>query len=71
VGWWATAGVSRHPDRQGYAAAIGELAQLNAKVLSAAARLKSVTIEALLAKSDLEVGIEAVAIDWAGPGVEA
>jgi hypothetical protein len=54
-----------------YAAAIGELAQLNAKVLSAAARLKSVTIEALLAKSDLEVGIEAVAIDWAGPGVEA
>jgi hypothetical protein len=40
-------------------------------VLSAAARLKSVTIEALLAKSDLEVGIEAVAIDWAGPGVEA
>ena len=34
-----------------YAAAIGELARLNAKVLSAAARLKPVTIEALLAKS--------------------
>jgi hypothetical protein len=37
-------------------------------VLSAAERLKLVTIEALLAKSDLEVGIEAVARDSAGPG---
>lgn len=54
-----------------YEAAIGELARLNVEVLSAAARLRPVIIEALLAKSDLEVGIEAVARDWAGPGFGA
>ena len=55
----------------GYEAAIGELARLNAEVLSAAERLRPVTIEALLAKSDLEVEIEAVARGRAGPGFGA
>ena len=35
-------------------------AWLNAEVLAAAEQLKTVTIEALLAKSDLEIGIEAL-----------
>ena len=43
-----------------YEAAIGELRRLNAEVLAAAEQLKTVTIEALLAKSDLEIGIEAL-----------
>ena len=50
---------------------IDELARLNAEVLAAAERLKPVTIEALLVKSDLEVGIEAVVRGWAGPGFGA
>jgi hypothetical protein len=54
-----------------YEAAIGELRRVNAEVLAAAERLRSVTIEALLAKSDLDVGIEAVARGWAGPGFGA
>lgn len=45
---------------QEYEAAIGELRRLNAEVLAAAEQLKPLTIEALLAKSDLEVGIEAL-----------
>ena len=45
---------------QEYEAAIGELRRLNAEVLAAAEQLKPVTIEALLARSDLEVGIEAL-----------
>ena len=45
---------------QEYEAAIGELRRLNAEVLAAAQQLKPLTIEALLAKSDLEVGIEAL-----------
>jgi hypothetical protein len=47
-----------------YEAAIGELRRLNAEVLTAAEQLKLVTIEALLARSDLEVGIEALLRDW-------
>jgi hypothetical protein len=43
-----------------YEAAIGELRRLNAEVLAAAEQLKPVTIEALLARSDLEAGIEAL-----------
>jgi hypothetical protein len=43
-----------------YEAAIGELRRLNAEVLAAAGQLKPVTIEALLARFDLEVGIEAL-----------
>lgn len=54
-----------------YEAVIDELARLNAEVLAAAERLKPVTIEALLVKSDLEVGIEAVVRGWAGPGFGA
>ena len=45
---------------QEYEAAIGDLRRLNAEVLAAAEQLKPLTIEALLAKSDLEVGIEAL-----------
>ena len=45
---------------QEYEAAIGELRRLNAEVLAAAEQLKPVTIEALLARSDLEAGIEAL-----------
>src|SRR5664279_3649276 len=54
-----------------YEAVIDELARLNAEVLAAAELLKPVTIEALLVKSDLEVGIEAVVRGWAGPGFGA
>src|SRR5664280_2562037 len=54
-----------------YVAVIDELARLNVEVLAAAERLKPVTIEALLVKSDLEVGIEAVVRGWAGPGFGA
>ncbi len=43
---------------QEYEAAIGELRWLNAEVLAAAGQLRPVTIEALLARSDLEVGLE-------------
>lgn len=43
-----------------YEAAIGELRRLNAQVLAVAEQLGPLTIEALLAKSDLEVGIEAI-----------
>jgi hypothetical protein len=41
-------------------AAIRELRRLNAEGLAAAEQLKPVTIEALLARSGLEVGIEAL-----------
>jgi hypothetical protein len=51
-----------------YEAAIGELRRLNAEVLAGAEQLKPVTIEALLAKSDLEVGIEALLRGWSGTG---
>jgi len=50
-----------------YEAAIGELRRVNAEVLAAATRLEPVTIEALLAKSDLQVGIEAVLGGWPVP----
>jgi len=54
-----------------YEAAIGELRRLNAEVLAAAGQLKPVTIEALLARSDLEVGIEALPRGWSGTGLGA
>jgi hypothetical protein len=54
-----------------YEAAIGELRRLNAKVLAAAGQLKPVTIEALLARSDLEVGIEALLRGWPGTGLSS
>ena len=49
-----------------YEAAIGELRRLNAEVLAAAEQLKPVTIEALLARSDLEAGIKALLRGWPG-----
>jgi hypothetical protein len=51
--------------------AIGELRRLNAEVLAAAGQLKPVTIEALLARSDLEVGIESLLRSWSGTGLGA
>ena len=54
-----------------YEAAIGELRRLNAEVLAAAEQLKPVTIEALLAKSDLEAGIEALLLGWPGTGLSS
>jgi hypothetical protein len=50
-----------------YEAATGELRRLDAEVL-AAEQLKPVTIEALLARSDLEAGIEALLRGWPGTG---
>lgn len=43
-----------------YEEAIAETRRLNDEVLAAAERLKPATIEALLARSDLEVGIDAL-----------
>jgi hypothetical protein len=57
--------------RREYEAAIGELRRLNAEVLAAAEQLKPVTIEALPARSDLEVGIEALLRGWPGTGLGA
>ena len=54
-----------------YEAAIGELRRLNAEVLAAAGQLKPVTIETLLARSDLEAGIEALLRGWPGTGLAA
>ena len=56
---------------QEYEAAIGELRRLNAEVLAAAGQLKPVTIEALLARSDLEAGIETLLCGWPGTGLRA
>jgi hypothetical protein len=60
--WSAMPGLTpaRRAAVQEYEAAIGDLRRLNAEVLAAAEQLKPLTIEALLAKSDLEVGIEAL-----------
>jgi len=43
------------------AAAIGQLRQLNSEVLAVAVELSHGTTETVLAKSDLELGIEALA----------
>ena len=45
----------------GFEAAIGQLRQLNSEVLAVAEELSHGTIETVLAKSDLELGIEALA----------
>jgi len=59
--WNAMSGLGRDQRAavQEYEAVVGELRRLNAEVLAAAEKLKPVTIEALLTKSDLEAGIEA------------
>jgi hypothetical protein len=56
--WNAISGLSRDQRAavQEYEAVVGELRRLNAEVLAAAEKLKPVTIEALLTKSDLEGG---------------
>jgi hypothetical protein len=51
---------------EAYEAAIAELRELNTTVLAAAEKLKPVTIEAMFAKSDLELGIEALMRGWPG-----
>lgn len=60
--WNATPGLTQAQRSavQEYETAISELRRLNAEVLAGAERLRPFTIEALLAKSDLEVGIEAL-----------
>jgi hypothetical protein len=47
-----------------YEAALVELCQLNTDVLAAADQLSRTTIETILAKSDLELGIEALLRGW-------
>ena len=47
-----------------YEAALVELCQLNTDVLAAAGQLSRTTIETILAKSDLELGIEALLRGW-------
>jgi hypothetical protein len=70
--WNAEPGLTpaQHAAVREYEAAIGELRRLNAEVLAAAGHLKPVTIEALLARSDLEVGIETLPRGWPGTGFE-
>lgn len=60
--WSATPGLTaaqRAAVRE-FEEAIGEVRRLNAEVLAAAGKLKPVTIEALLARSDLELGADAL-----------
>jgi hypothetical protein len=67
---WAHRGTSA-PSSRSIDAAIGELRRLNAEVLAAAEQLKPVTIETLLARSDLEAGIEALLRGWPGTGLSS
>lgn len=48
----------------GYEAALAQLRQVNGEVLAAADQLTRTTIEAVLAKSDLELGLEALLRGW-------
>ena len=48
---------------------LSESRRLNAEVLAAAGQLKPVTIETLLARSDLEAGIVALLRGWPGTGL--
>ena len=48
----------------GYEAALAQLRQVNSEVLAAAGQLTRTTIEAVLAKSDLELGLEALLRGW-------
>jgi hypothetical protein len=45
---------------------IGELRRLNAEVLAAAGQVKPVTVEAMLARSDLEVASRPCSAGWPG-----
>jgi hypothetical protein len=60
--WNATPGITeaqRAAVRE-FGEAISEVRRLNAEVLAAAEKLKPATIEALLARSDLELGMDAL-----------
>ena len=67
--WNATPGLtpSQRAGVLEYEAAISELCRVNAEVLSVAERLKPLTIEALLAKPDLELDIEALLPSYKWP----
>jgi hypothetical protein len=48
----------------GYEAALAQLRQVNSDVLATADQLTRTAIEAVLAKSDLELGLEALLRGW-------
>ena len=47
-----------------FSAAVAQLRQVNSDVLAAADQLARTTIEAVLARSDLELGLEALLRGW-------
>jgi hypothetical protein len=57
---------SKHIAVHEYEEAIGGLRRVNAEVLAAAEQRKSVTTEAVLAKSELELGIGSLLHGWPG-----
>lgn len=64
--WKALPGLTtaQQADVAGYGAALAQLRQLNSDVLAAAGQLAGTTIEAVLAKSDLELGLKALLRGW-------
>jgi hypothetical protein len=64
--WKATPGLTaaQQADVAGYEAAVAQLRQVNSDVLAAADQLTRTTIEAVLARSDLELGLEALLRGW-------
>ena len=64
--WKVTSGLTaaQQADVAGYEAAVAQLRQVNSDVLSAADQLARTTIEAVLARSDLELGLEALLRGW-------
>ena len=60
--WNATPGIT--PDQRDavakYEAAVSELGRVNGEVLATAEKLRPVTIEAMLARSDTELGLDAL-----------
>jgi hypothetical protein len=64
--WKATPGLTaaQQADVAGYEAAVARLRQVNSDVLAAADQLARTTIEAVLARSDLELGLEALLRGW-------
>ena len=64
--WKATPRLTaaQQADVAGYEAAVAQLRQVNSDVLAAADQLARITIEAVLARSDLELGLEALLRGW-------
>jgi len=64
--WKATPGLTaaQQADVAGYEAAVAQLRQVNSDMLAAADQLTRTTIEAVLARSDLELGLEALLPGW-------